>query len=419
MRYVHLQKKLQDKVKEMEELNWREKQILAGVYKNPCGTPLGGPCLAVAASTVCCFCPSHLRPNKSETTSFEKEMNTAGTNILYTGSEFEEAKLQQVLQQRSKSVKVSEKEKGKAGEPESSSQYYYDCYRKCQSSRELSSKDTNNPFNRISNQSKDAGSSSTNKLVTGNPSQSRSTEPVKPKSWDNLIGTKSFGGYGYGFGYGYFPSNKDVTQQHGSCSASHHVTHPHHHNHHSHCTHSHSNSSGSNSYYYNQQSSGSLSKGPRTDTSRQKVKVVYNYVAPTYHTMLPNDIRNSIPCTSTSTISKVLIPTKYSAETFDPTVDSSGATHRSKTLPLKKNASAKQSPSEPTFSKLEKTFSDSSLSDHHKEFPKTMSYFKRSGDNVRFSSDEEYEMYGLGSKDERITSPGTSSAKKEKEHIFV
>jgi hypothetical protein len=243
---------------------------------------------------------------------------------------------------------------------------------------------------------------------------------VKPKSWDNLIGTKAFGGYGYGFGYGYFPSNKNMTQGHGSgsYSSAHQVTHPHHHNHHSHCTHSHSNppTSASNNYYYND---GNGSKGPRTDTGHQKVKVVYNYVAPTYHTILPatENQYDKTPCSSKS---KGLNPnsSRYSTPA---SAEASGTTHRCKTLPLKKNPSSSNSKAhESSFPKLEKTFSDSSLSDHHKEFPKTMSYFKRSGDNVRFSSDEEYEMYGLGRHGDRSAQTASiSTSKKEKEHIFV
>lgn len=44
---------------------------------------------------------------------------------------------------------------------------------------------------------------------------------------------------------------------------------------------------------------------------------------------------------------------------------------------------------------MEKTLSDSSLnSEHHKDFPKSMSYFSRGSENdARFSSDDEYDEY--------------------------
>lgn len=369
MRYVHLQKKLQDKIKELEELSFREKEILRGAFSSK--SICSGPCLA-AASTVCCFCP----PNPVKIKEVP-EISTASSSrpILVPNSDVEEAQLQYTIQQRSKSVKIpSEKEKGSnsvKGEPK-----YYDSYRKSTSSRDLVTNSGN----------VDASPAYLNHHHHHHCSEK---SQMKPLSWDNLMAsgkTKSFGGYGYGYGYGYFPTSRDSTS--GTSSTM--VTHPHHHNH---CAHA-------QNYSSKAQKHG--------DESASKVKVVYNYVAPTYHTMLPNMVlmegQNASSTSSFGTPSK-----KYGVPAhFD----------RSKTLPSSARTSTTKTPNPDEFrlNKLEKTFSDSSLSDHYKDFSKTMAYFQRAGDNVRFSSEEDFVPYGNAVRTHRKKS---KSGAKDRERIFV
>ncbi|CAG7834754.1 unnamed protein product [Allacma fusca] len=338
MRYVHLQKKLHDKMKELEQLSWKEKEILAGTYRNPCGSPLGAPCLS-AATSACCFCPQ----------------KTKQAHILLDEKE------------KSKTISTS------TAETKDKEAFFYDCYRKSQSNRELNHKDSTKRYNGSSSAATkgtagmcpqkgtnpqpntEKPTTSTAGYTTTQPSSSSGKSSIvcdsqlKPKSWDNLMTTKSFGGYGFGFGYGYFPTKQ---HSHGGYN----VTHPHHHNHHSHCNHSHSN------YYYNKNASHQ-----RQDPGSYGE-----------HRHCPTMTGSQYQGSSGKSIRAG---------------NCESSTGNSKTLPaIRTCGNSRHTPE--SFAKMEKTLSDTSLnSEHHKDFPKTMSYFNRSSENVRYSSDDEYDQY--------------------------
>ena len=384
MRYVHLQKKLHDKMKELEQLNWKEKEILAGTYRNPCGSPLGAPCLS-AATSACCFCPP-----KTKHTLDEKEKSKTISTIT-------------------------------AGETKDKERLFYDCYRKSQSNRELHHhrSDSTKRQQQHGSSNNNNGNTTTTMTVTmasvNTPSKTKPSEKqmtsttiygatntnnttsaaaasnmtsgfagkasassaasaasststcdpqLKPKSWDNLMTTKSFGGYGFGFGYGYFPQKQ---HSHGNCNT-HHFSHPHHHNHHSHCNHSHS------TYYYNKSA------------------------APTSHPSSSRSQQEPGQGSSTSHGEHRHYPTSYSdayqiITTGKPIRPGESNPGSSKTLPTMRTSGNSRTTPE-SFCKMEKTLSDSSLnSEHHKDFPKNMSYLNRSSENVRYSSDDEYDEY--------------------------
>jgi hypothetical protein len=184
----------------------------------------------------------------------------------------------------------------------------------------------------------------TYKASTPSSSSSVTCDPqLKPKSWDNLMTTKSFGGYGFGFGYGYFPQKQ---HSHGSYNT-HHVTHPHHHNHHSHCNHSHSN------YYYSKQGPSSSS----SSRSQQQEQGQAGTSAYAEHRHCPP----GYPAGAYQIIT--------TGKTIRPGDSNPG---NSKTLPVMRNVGSSRTTPE-SFGKMEKTLSDSSLnSEHHKDFPKVL-----------------------------------------------
>ncbi|CAL8088179.1 unnamed protein product [Orchesella dallaii] len=439
MRYVHLQKKLQDKMRELEELQRQERDILSGdsdlLRRSSSPSPMGGPCIAAAAK-VCCFCPPS-KAEKLEAKEKSKSMGSAVSDRLMRSKE---------------------------------NLLYYDCYRKSQSSRELH-KEQGSSYGKLSSPSHKASSggdiitltsttsrsgSSNSMTKVINPTTQQQTPPLppqlqlrpnfyqgvgggggliptnssgnapnytlsspqpqqhnntsspsgttsgyvsdsaqkhgssssKPKSWDNLIGTKSFGGYGFGFGYGYFPQRSAGAEE-----SHHHFTHPHHHNHHTHCSnHVHSN------YYYKlkSQNPGGIPTGPG-GAPPPPGSISYR----------GNDGASS--CTA-SHHRYHAYPTKGQAggrgshftspiPPLPPSLGDNLATN-SRTLPSLKSSASRTSESSSGISpKMEKTLSDSSLnSEHHKDFPKAMSYFRASeNEDTHYSSEDEYDQYGTES----------------------
>ena len=219
-------------------------------------SPSANPAVAGATErsssggTVCCFCPQ-VRSSKSnnlqqaeeaETTEISGNHNSNNTHgsigkIQEKRASQKETQTVKIVRipssdkkPRSKSIKIFDKETGTS---------YYDCYRKCQSSRELSnsvgkSRSRNNSIDETvdkedatpagfhgnhRSQSHHRNAVSVNAIGSnGTPSCDRDSlgVGVKPKSWDNvMVGgtTKSFGGYGFGFGYGYYPSRENSTDR--------------------------------------------------------------------------------------------------------------------------------------------------------------------------------------------------------------
>jgi len=445
MRLVHLQKKLQDKLTELEDLNTQEKQLLAG-NKSPCnGNGIGGgPCFSAAASAVCCFCPPHSQPGSKKKEEFRDLVvinpgpSTATISILKPKSDLEEAKLQYAIQQRSKSVKLpssTEKPKASGNCGNADDAYYYDSYRKCQSSRELNRKDSGGSGTGHRNPNTPTHHHHFHRA----PDKSAGGQSPKPVSWDSLIGsgtTKSFGGYGYGYGYGYFPNTSAGTGKEGDAPMSA-MTHPHHHNHHSHAQHC----SNTQDFYKSRQQD----KHAHAPPDASKVKVVYNYVAPTYHTLFPNSTTHPHPSSLSREeqgrrlglgLTSSSSSRNYASATSQAEKQQFGMGQRSKTLPSTKGSAggsvAPVNPNAPGGSggplpggfpgaKLEKTFSDSSLSEHCKEF--SLAYFQRSGDNVRFSSEEDFDSIGAHGGRNKICVGGRSKSSKPpgkaRERIFV
>lgn len=473
MRYVHLQKKLQDKMKELDELNFKEKMITMGVYRHsPNGlsdfyissdsapaaenTVLGriGASSTTTAtegiSSVCCFCPQRLTSNIRQSSDLMTvpDLSTSCNNtqqpkLVKQPSQTSQTQTVEIVRissekkPRSKSVKIFDKETGLS---------YYDSYRKCQSSRELStsaaSRSRNNSITDKIDSSSKAISSNFPTNKSGNSSSNNNTNSssknnterdsfgigVKPKSWDNVMlgsSTRSFGGYGFGFGYGYFPT-KDASDSR-SCGKglnsshhySHHVTHPHHHNHHSHCTHA-AHSQGN--YYYGVNSKKSIYPQSQSQDSQQRrpsigeaAQIKRNNIGSSNKSKHLQDKYDSIvnPYQYHGTITST--STSIGIEATSVPLNEEEQSTRSKTLPsLSKKTSADRTEHTEIFNptKMERTLSDSSLnSENRKEPAKGTNYFKRSGDNVRFSSDEDF--YSSNRYGRRSTTPN------EREHIFV
>lgn len=447
MRYVHLQKKLQDKIRELEDLQRKEREILSGECESHrhsnSPSPLAGPCIAAAAK-VCCFCP----PSKAEKLEAKEKSKSIGSTSG-AGERMLHGK-ENIL--------------------------YYDCYRKSQSSRELH-KEQNSSIGKLTSTTQKASSggdiitisnSSNNSLVTssnsmtkvnsamttqpqsqhhrpgcyqyhggsGNNASTCGTPPAygsqqpqpgqnpnvagsdissntggytsdsaqkfnsssssKPKSWDNLMGTKSFGGYGFGFGYGYFPQRHAGPEG----TSGYHVIHPHHHNHHTHCSnHTHSN------YYKQKAQQNAAASGipigvppppgassiPPPPTSNPAYGGGNAACSAGHHRYHAYPTRNSAGATVRSPFSV----TAGSLSHGDP--NNSGANFR--TLPLPKSSTSRTSSSSGVSPKMEKTLSDSSLnSEHHKDFPKAMSYFRTSeNEDTHYSSEDEYDQYATES----------------------
>lgn len=467
MRYVHLQKKLQDKMRELEDLQLQERDILSGESElslrrsNNSPSPLSGPCIAAAAK-VCCFCP----PSKAEKLEAKEKSKSIGSTTT-------ERLMKESL--------------------------YYDCYRKSQSTRELH-KEQSSSCGKLTSQTQKASSggditlSSTtssntkpilnsnsmtkvNSITTttqpqpqqhrpgcfhnlsgstslGNSSNANSpsvTSPPnfslnspqqappnstmsstggsaagtnsvntsgyvsdstpkcgsssKPKSWDNLLGTKSFGGYGFGFGYGYFPQRAQ------DGSNVYHFAHPHHHNHHTHCSgHLHSN------YYFKQSKSQQTNAGsplpsatsahppgipaPTTATSPGGTTCyVSHHRYHAYPTGVP--LSHGCPASVAASGPHSSLRSPFRAPPSLPATNGSQVSN-CRTLPLPRpSVSRKTAPGSNggAASKMEKTLSDSSLnSEHHKDFPKTMSYFRGSeNDDAHYSSEDEYDQYATES----------------------
>ncbi|ODM92282.1 General receptor for phosphoinositides 1-associated scaffold protein [Orchesella cincta] len=434
MRYVHLQKKLQDKMLELEELQRQERDILSGdsdlLRRSSSPSPLGGPCIAAAAK-VCCFCPPS-KAEKLEAKEKSKSMGSAVSDRLLRSKE-------NIL--------------------------YYDCYRKSQSSRELH-KEQGSSYGKLSSPTQKAssggdiitmtsakshsGSSNSMTKVNNNPTTQQQPPPLppqhrpnfyqpggggliptnssgnapnytlssplpqqhnnsssttgstsgyvsdnnaqkhgsssKPKSWDNMIGTKSFGGFGFGYGYGYFPQRPTGAEE-----SHNHFTHPHHHNHHTHC----SNHVHNHYYKLKSQNPGGMPSGPPGAPPTQgnisyrgnDAASACNATHHRYHAY-PTKGQGGRSSHFTSPIPP------------PPSLGDNMGTN-SRTLPLLKSSASRTSESSSGISpKMEKTLSDSSLnSEHHKDFPKAMSYFRASEneDNTHYSSEDEYDQYGTES----------------------
>lgn len=394
MRYVHLQKKLQDKTKELEQLNKAEKEILLGTFDGH-KMDFVSSCFG-DDSTACCFCPG---------------------------------KPKSFLDDREKSKSMSSSST-KSSRNQKSDHLYYDCYRKSQSTKELNSGDPITGVGSIvriqpAKKTQSGGElSSVNSgtvfhggggsVIGANSAtsatgrcyqhvhssaashQSKSPTPSsipgldgavsnsKPKSWDNLMTTKSFGGYGFGYGYGY---SKGTNANHGG---HHHFSHPHHHNHHTHCSnHPH--------YYYGTNNPKSAIPVGAHGTGNSGVPSRRSSVDSS--SGCHGGESSSRPFTNYTTYKMVGTTRVVARVTMGNTeISSSSAAGGTRTLPSGRSSSTSRTKTPdilsnfPSKSKMEKTLSDSSL--NSKDFPKTLNYFNKSNDNDgNYSSDDDYDEY--------------------------
>ncbi|XP_035712720.1 uncharacterized protein LOC110855855 isoform X1 [Folsomia candida] len=409
MRYVHLQKKLQDKMRELDELNKTEKEILLGTFDGHSVDLVGTSCFNDPSSSSCCFCPT--KPK--------------------TFALLDESK------EKSKTMGGSTKSRNK--------DLYYECYRKSQSTKELHTTDsgdvtaTTTTIGSIvgiqpAKKAQSGGelstlpSSSSSSYVVGvtpgpnfnatpvvaggnsnagrchhhhhhhhnnassthhqakvgsTPSTSADTggQGSSSKQWDNLMTTKSFGGYGFGFGYGYYPSKQGLSEHH-------HFSHPHHHNHHTHCSnHSHYYYNGGNNTSSNNKSSQQPCGGGAKMLSRRS-----SADSTTCH--VGGEGSSSTRAFTNYTTYKMDGTTRVVARVTMGNIEtSSGACTRTLPSTARSSSSSRQTPDAVSF--LEKTLSDSSLnSERHKDFPKSISYFSKSSEaDGHYSSDDDYEEY--------------------------